>query len=114
MPARGSSNNGVEATLADFMKQFETLKEDLAELSQQAAEIGATQKKLLRSNAVQGAEVIRSRSEAAVAELSSAARRAAEGAAETATTQVRENPAAAIGLATGIGFLVGLVLSRRK
>ena len=106
--------NGTQANLADFMKQFESLKADLAERSETAAEIGSTQKELLKANALSSASAIRARGEATVAELSASARKAASEAASEAEARVRENPAAAVGIATFIGFLIGLFMSRRK
>ncbi|MGZ9811482.1 DUF883 family protein [Pseudoroseicyclus sp. H15] len=111
--ARGTTN-GTQANLNEFMKQFESLKADLAELSETAAEIGSAQKEMLKANATGTASAIRARGEATVAELSASARRAASEVATEAEAKVRENPAAAVGIATFIGFLIGLFMTRRR
>ncbi|NDV01453.1 DUF883 family protein [Pseudoroseicyclus tamaricis] len=114
--ARATSSNATndEPSMSDFMKQFDALKADLAQLSEAAAEIGAQQKEMLKVNASSNVAALRQRGEATVTELTAAARRAAGEAATEAEAKVRENPAAAIGLATFFGFLVGLILSRRN
>lgn len=111
----GNSAKAAEETskgktdTAAIQAQLETLQKDVAELTRVLAEYGKTQKDNASAQAKAQAEKLRSQAEDTYAQAEAQAR-AAYTQAESA---VRENPASAMAIATGIGFLVGLVMSRR-
>ncbi len=98
-----------EPTLADLNVQIETLKSDIANLTTLMGDLGTRKAMDARDAAVQKANELRTEGERYAAE---AGRMASDG-AEAALDAVRKQPATAVGLAVAIGFLVGLVTSRR-
>lgn len=101
----------------------EELNSQITELKAQIAEMASTLK--ARGNSI-AAELI-SQGEDAADEVRGRARRAyakasdqahvikgrAQGYIDDADTAVRENPATAMGVAVGVGFLLGVLISRR-
>jgi ElaB/YqjD/DUF883 family membrane-anchored ribosome-binding protein len=111
----------VSATdTADIEAQLAALKSDISGLTKALADYGQAQSKTL-------SEVAATTAANAKASGEDAARRAAQKADEAyhlardkageayAKTEdsVRQNPAAAVGIAAGIGFLAGLLTARR-
>jgi len=93
----------------DVRDQISVLQKDIAELTRIVSDYGKAQGEYLKSSAQSRAETLKSDAERRLRQTEAQARDAwaqAEGA-------VRENPAGAVGLAAGIGFLVGLIMARR-
>lgn len=102
--------DGLDPTLADALRaHFQTLKEEIAQLSATVSDIGRTGVETLRTTAA-GAQA------AAGETLADARVRVADTVAEKkgeVEAFARQNPAQAMGIAAGIGLLLGLVLARR-
>jgi ElaB/YqjD/DUF883 family membrane-anchored ribosome-binding protein len=93
----------------DLSAQLTTLRQDVETLNEMVRDLVSHKFTSVRAQAQEAAE-----------EARSAAKRQARNAADTAQyyqqeaeAAVRNNPSAALGIATGIGFLAGLLLSRR-
>lgn len=104
-----AAKNNVSELNADVAKQMAVLREDIANLSATVAEYGKAQGALVKSSAVQTAENVAERG-AATAEVAKAKALKTYSGAEEA---VRSNPATAVGIAAGFGFLVGMMSARR-
>lgn len=103
-----TAKNNVEELNVDVTKQMAVLRDDIANLTATLAEYGKAQGLALKASAAQKA--------AGVAENGAQTAQALKATAEKtyADTEdaVRANPAAAMGIAAGIGFLVGLMARR--
>ncbi len=88
----------AEPTVEDLSARIAELQAEIAAMSADLKEKGA-----------QFADGLRARGEQAASEAKSRAQHAL-GDAETA---MRENPATAMAVAAGVGFLLGVLLSRR-
>lgn len=84
---QGSGDTSVE----DLAKQIETLKSDLASLTQTLADYGTSKS----------------------SDLAGAAKDKATEAQLHAEEFIRTQPATSLGLAAGFGFLVGMITARR-
>lgn len=103
------SNGTAEPTFDDLAAQIDELKADLAQLTGLMSDYAVAKKGELEEGARTKAREAgaRARDEAdAVAQSALRSYRSAEDA-------VRKEPAMAVGIAAGIGFLVGLVTARR-
>jgi ElaB/YqjD/DUF883 family membrane-anchored ribosome-binding protein len=98
-----------EATAAELQDQIALLKRDIAELTATVAKYGREQSANLKA---QAQAHLRNAKETGAERLSEAGDYAARKVADT-EDYVRENPATAVGIAAGIGFVVGLIMSRR-
>ncbi len=98
-----------KATTDDLEAQIAALKADVAALTGTLKDMGIQKGVSLKSSAKDSAEALRKRGEDTAADL----KKSAQHYYATAESQVRENPAAAIGIAAGVGFLVGLIMNRR-
>ncbi|WP_238364480.1 DUF883 family protein [Mesobacterium pallidum] len=91
-------------------KQLATIREDISKLTSSLAELGRAQGTAAKENVKATAAELRAKGEDNVRyaqdQLTAAAHRA--------ETSVRENPGAAVGIAAGIGFVVGLLMSSRR
>ncbi len=105
-----STTTSKEPTVSDLNDQIEALKSDIAKLTSLVGEIGTSKAAELRDVAKQKAKELRSEGERYAQE----AGQMAQDSAEAALDAVRKQPATAIALAVGIGFLVGLVTSSRR
>lgn len=93
----------------DVTLQMMVLREDIAQLTATVAEYGKAQGLQLKSAASQtAADLAQSGTETAAA-----VKQKAQVAYSDAENTVRENPAAAVGIAAGLGFLVGMLATRR-
>jgi ElaB/YqjD/DUF883 family membrane-anchored ribosome-binding protein len=88
----------AEQTIEDLSSQMAELKAQLAEMTTVAKRRGGAM-----------AAKLRDRGETAVED----AKARAEGYFAEADAAVRQNPATAMGLALGVGFLLGVAISRR-
>ncbi|MHA3978398.1 DUF883 family protein [Halovulum sp. GXIMD14794] len=95
--ARATSSNS-EPTLDDLQAQISALKNDIATLTETLKDYGKAQ-----------GEHLAAKGEAKLTEAQAQAMRAYAD----AETTVREHPATAVGVAAGLGFLVGLMTGRR-
>ena len=102
--------NTKEPTMADLTGQIDTLKSDIAKLTGLMGEYGSAKAASARDMARDKAKELRSEGERYAHE---AGRMASDG-AEAALDAVRRQPASAVALAVGIGFLLGLVSSNRR
>lgn len=109
--ARTATNipNGKDHDASDLNAQIDALKNDIAAISQTIADLSKSQKDQFVASAKANAETLKDRSAAALGD----ARSMAEDGYAQAEKAVRDNPAAAVGIATGIGFLVGLIAGRK-
>lgn len=98
MATAASKSNGTNSDYEALEKQIAALKADISALSGTMKDIGAAR-----------AGAIREQGEAAVEQ----ARAKGRAAYDQAEASVRDNPAMAVGIAAGIGFLTGLILGRR-
>lgn len=104
-----SAKNNVSELSGDVNQQMAVLREDIANLTAAVADYGKAQGLQLKSAATEkAAHVAQSSTEAAAA-----VKAKAEVAYSDAETAVRANPAAAVSIAAGLGFLVGMLATRR-
>ncbi|WP_434289623.1 DUF883 family protein [Celeribacter sp. SCSIO 80788] len=106
---RAQTNGAVEQTSADLSAQIETLKADVAALTSTFADYARAQKEHLGATAEDTYEAAKQKG----AETAHQARQQARDAYAGAEKAVRDNPAASVGIAAGVGFLVGLLTARR-
>lgn len=97
------------ATGNDIQKQLSVLQKDVSELTRIMGEYGRAQGESLKESASRKAHELRDEADARFRRGEAQAR----DAYMQAETAVRDNPAAAMGIAAGLGFLVGLITARR-
>lgn len=93
----------------DLSKQMAVLREDIANLTAIVAEYGKAQAGQLQTAATDKASNLAK----AGANAAHSAKATAELAYSDAEDTIRANPATAVGIAAGLGFLVGLLTTRR-
>ncbi len=104
-----TEKNNVSELNTDVTKQMAILRDDIANLTATVAEYGKAQGAVMRSTAAHKAAELAETS-AATAEAMKATAAKTYSDAEGA---VRANPGTAIGIAAGLGFLVGMMTARR-
>jgi ElaB/YqjD/DUF883 family membrane-anchored ribosome-binding protein len=104
-----TAKSSVSELNTDVSKQMAILRDDVANLTATVAEYGKLQGQILKSNATEKVGNIAETGAAAAGALKAKAEKSYSDAEEA----VRANPAAAIGIAAGIGFLVGMLSTRR-
>jgi ElaB/YqjD/DUF883 family membrane-anchored ribosome-binding protein len=98
-----TSLSSVTATsVEDLAAQIDILKNDLSNLTQAISEYGIAKTDEVTHNA-----------KVKAAQLQAAGRERATEAQDQAQEFVRTQPATAMGLAAGLGFLVGMITARR-
>ena len=97
------------ATTDDLSAQVETLKSDIAALTKTIADLTKAKGEEASDTLRARAESARATGDAQVAELQEQATQGMEAAED----YVRRNPATALGVAAGVGVLVGLLSARR-
>lgn len=102
MATTSKTVNGKDVTINDLSDEIATLKADIASLTGTLSEYGKAK----------GNEAAKTAKEA-VSDATTAARVKALDAQAQAEDFIRTQPGTALGIAAGIGFLVGLVTSRR-
>lgn len=108
--ARAETNgSNTNPSTAELQHQLDALRQDIANLGTALGEYGKAQTNQLKSAAVDQAQYLRAKGEQGVAR----AQKSATDAYQSAETSVKENPAAAVGIAAALGFVVGLVAGRR-
>lgn len=103
------SNTATAPSTDDVKGQLDTLKGDIADLAKLVSQMGSAQAGMAK-NTVQ--EQLNSAREAGAAHMEDAKAQAQKLGAEANDFVVRQ-PAAALGIAAGIGFLVGMLGTRR-
>lgn len=104
-----TSNDNSDPSVSDLAKQIETLQKDLGDLTGLMKDMGKAQAVRLGEQAEEKAKALRARGE----DAAHAARGHVEDMHAQANAYVREQPATALGIAAGFGFLVGFLMSRR-
>ena len=94
---------------ADLSEQVETLRKDLASLTQTIADLG----KAKGNEAVNAARAKVSDARDHAADAAETARLQAMEFQDKADSFIKHQPATALGIAAGIGFLIGFLGSRR-
>ena len=117
--AQARTNGKTE--LADVTTQIDTIKEDIAALTSLMADMAQEKKAEAKDRAASTAAALKSsaaqKADAAHAkavETGEKLRTDAEAAYFKAEETVRQQPAMAVGIAAGIGFLVGIMATRRS
>lgn len=98
-----------EPSPAELSAQIEALKSDIAGIAETLAGIGKARSASVIEAARDEAYMLKMRGEEKVAHLQ---QKAASLTAQ-AEDAVRENPQTALGIAAGLGFLFGVIMSRR-
>lgn len=101
--------DAAEPTVEDLARQIETLRGDVEKLVETLGTLGRAQGAEFADDLRARTEEIRRKGAARAAEAEARLSELSEEAAMLA----RDRPAAAMGLAAGIGFLLGLMLTRR-
>ena len=103
--------NGKQSgpTAEDLAKQIETLQSDLGTLTQTIADLG----KAKGNEAVSATKAKLSDARDSVAEKADAARAQAVELQGQANDFIKQQPATALGIAAGLGFLVGMMTTRK-
>jgi ElaB/YqjD/DUF883 family membrane-anchored ribosome-binding protein len=104
-----SAKSNVSELNTDLTKQMAILRDDIANLTATVAEYGKAQAALAKSAASDKAADL---TDAGAAKAQAVKAKATQSYAD-AEDAVRANPAAAVGIAAGIGFLVGMMTARR-
>ncbi len=107
--ATTASNESTGADTAAIQAQLDTLQKDVSQLTKVLAEYGRAQKDHVTGAARDKADHVRGQAEAAYTYADTEAR----AAYAQAESKVRDNPAASVAIASGVGFLIGLLMSRR-
>lgn len=103
------TKNNVSDLSGDVNQQMSVLREDIANLASAVADYGKAQGQHLKSAASEKAAHAAQAGSATAA----AVKEKAEVAYSDAEDAIRANPTAAIGIAAGLGFLVGMIATRR-
>jgi len=104
-----ASKNNVSELNTDVTQQMAILREDIANLTATVAEYGKAQGAALKSTAAHKAADLAETGAATAEALKAQAGKTYSG----AEGAVRANPATAVGIAAGVGFLVGMLTARR-
>ncbi|QUJ75956.1 DUF883 family protein [Sulfitobacter albidus] len=108
------NGRGSDVTVDDLSAQLERVKTDLSELTRVMGELG-TAKTAQAQNAAQAkAAELRDQAYATAEHLRDSSAEKFADAQSQAQDFVRTQPATALGLAAGAGFLVGLLMTQRR
>lgn len=101
--------NGTTSNAEDLHAQIAALKSDLSALSNTIADMGTARKDQIKASAADAATQLQAQGKAVMQDAQAMAGQAAEKAQQS----VRDNPAAAVGIATGLGFVLGFLTARK-
>ncbi|MXU65682.1 DUF883 family protein [Oceanomicrobium pacificus] len=104
-----TSNGKSEASVEDLTKQIEALKSDLAGLTKTISDLGRTQGEALAESAKIKAQELKARGQ----ENAELVARQARALNDDANQMIADRPGTALGLAVGVGILIGLMTARR-
>ena len=107
--ARANSTESPQSELDDLSAQLATLKQDVPNLTKSLGELGTASKEAAKNGARRKAGEFRDAGEAQF----NAARDQAEQYGQYAADTVRQQPAASMAVAVGVGFVLGMLTSRR-
>ncbi len=100
--AKTPNANGSQITLDELSDQITLLKKDIASLTETLGEYGKAKSEEMRDTARGAAQ-----------DLSDAGRLKAMEAQKQAEEFLQTQPGTALGIAAGLGFLVGIITARR-
>lgn len=103
-------------TVEELNAQVAELKAQLAEMAGQMRKHGENVATELKHRGEEAIDEVRGRARkayAAAADQAGVIKGRAQGYLDEADTAVRENPATSMGIAVGVGFLLGLLITRR-
>lgn len=103
------AQKAVEPSSAELSDQIAALKADIAGLASTLTAMGKARGQAVADAAREDAAAIRAKGEEAAAEAGAKARELLS----EAEAVLRDRPGTALGVALGIGFLVGLMTNRR-
>jgi ElaB/YqjD/DUF883 family membrane-anchored ribosome-binding protein len=106
---KSAKNAQAEGSVDDIRDQLAALQADVSELSKALSSYGRARGSEAKLAAEQTATDLKDRAN----QLSKDAEAQLRTGYSSAETAVKDNPAAAVGIAAGIGFLVGLLSVRR-
>ena len=98
-----------DVTREDLVSDVKVVLNDVESMLQQAANAGTAQATELRAKAQAALQA----TQAKLREIQAAARDSAGSAVKTTDTWVHANPWQAMGIAAGVGVIVGVLLGRR-
>lgn len=104
-----SAKSNVSEMSTDVSKQMAVLRDDVTKLTELVAEYGKAQGQYMKAEAANKANQIAESGK----EVASTTQTKVQDSFHDAEDAVRKNPTAAVGIAAGLGFLVGLLASRR-
>lgn len=107
--ARANSTESPQRDLDDLNAQIATLKQDVSNLTRTLGDLGVSSKEAAKAGARKKAGEVRDAGEAQW----NAARDQAEQYGQYAADTVRQQPAASMAVAVGVGFVLGMLTSRR-
>ena len=105
-----SDSKSREAELKDIYAVLEVLKEDMKQLSKTVSDVGKAEAERAVNTAKDKGREVRKAGEEQVDAL----RATAEDYGRATGNYIRENPTSAVGIAAGLGFLLGFFLSSRR
>jgi ElaB/YqjD/DUF883 family membrane-anchored ribosome-binding protein len=104
-----AANEAAKDNVEQLSEQMAVLRNDIAAISKSLADLGVASKDAAIENAKVKAAELRASGEKHL----SAAQDRAEELGQQAADAVRQQPAAAVGLAVGVGFLLGFITGRK-
>ena len=116
MANQKQSLNGSEQNVSvdDLAAQIDTLKNDISELTRVFSDFGSAKATEATRAVKDKAEELRSAGQEKASELHQAGRERALEAQLQAEDFMRRQPATALGIAAGVGFLVGMIATSSR
>lgn len=108
--AMQANDNDRDAELKDLYAMLDILKSDMKELTKTVGDVAKTE----AQRRVEATKAKGQQAKEMGEEQLAALRVQAEDFGRTTGTYVRENPTTALGIAAGIGFLIGALMTSRR
>jgi ElaB/YqjD/DUF883 family membrane-anchored ribosome-binding protein len=105
----GNMSENLTVTREKLLDDFNKVVDDTEELLKSVATVGGDKATALRARMEQNLQATKER----LSNLQKSALETTTAAAKATDTYVHDNPWQAVGVAAGVGFLIGLLLSRR-
>ena len=109
MAKSGAADKSTQEDVHELIEQIGTLKSDVAAIAKTLAELGTHSKEAAQAKFTNSVAQLQERG----AESVEAARAGAHELGNQAAEAVRRQPATAVGLAVGVGFLLGFLTGRK-